>query len=185
LAVRDASRAWARADGADPVDLVRLASVLWRLRVAPAAPRDCATTCLFALLTRDGRLVLGGLGDGVVALRSSADGSVETVLGRASGGFGNETLALGASKPGVGWVVREVPVGTQPFAVLLATDGVADDLEADRLLLFIGWLEEEFRDATPRARWRWLARELRSWPTPRHLDDKTVALMWRPEREEG
>ena len=62
--------------------------------------------------------------------------------------------------------------------MVLATDGVADDLAPERLDEFTDWLANDIgRLSPPTARWRRLCRELRAWPVPHHLDDKTVAVL--------
>ena len=43
--------------------------------------------------------------------------------------------------------------------------------------LDIAWLKDEIAVLQPVARWRSLQRELTGWPTPRHLDDKTIAVL--------
>src|SRR5689334_15794371 len=46
VAVRQAAGLWPGAGtAADPAHLVRLVEVLWRLRLAPRTPAECATTC--------------------------------------------------------------------------------------------------------------------------------------------
>ena len=61
--------------------------------------------------------------------------------------------------------------------VVLATDGVADDLDPERLGAFTDWLTTDVARLAPMARWRRLHQELRDWPVPRHVDDKTVAVL--------
>jgi hypothetical protein len=63
---------------------------------------------------------------------------------------------------------------------VLASDGVSDDLRPDRLADFVAWLKDEIAALQPVARWRSLRRELTEWPTPRHLDDKTIAVLAWP-----
>jgi hypothetical protein len=62
--------------------------------------------------------------------------------------------------------------------VVLATDGVSDDLDTSRIGDFIRMLVTEFAPLAPPQRWRELCRELTEWPTPHHLDDKTLAVLW-------
>src|SRR5690606_38642714 len=47
-AVIEAMRVWCRSDGTELELLIALIHVLWRLRVAPLQPQDCACTCLLA-----------------------------------------------------------------------------------------------------------------------------------------
>ena len=160
---------------AGPTLLVRLVEILWRLYLAPRAPAECASTCLFALREPDGRLLLAGLGDGLAIVRRD-DGGVATFGGRSPDAFGDETLALGAPHRIDDWWIATEPPGCGR-AVVLATDGVADDLDPERLGAFTHWLADDIGGLAPAARWRRLCRDLRAWPVPHHLDDKTVAVL--------
>ena len=178
-ALRQAAHLWpagtSPANWADPTHLVRLVETLWRLELAPRAPADCASTCLFALREPDGRLLFAGLGDGLAIVRK-AGGGVATFGGRDPDAFGNETHALGTPHRIDDWWIATEPPG-RGRTVILATDGVADDLAPERLGAFTDWLAADVGRLAPAARWRRLCRELRAWPVPRHLDDKTVAVL--------
>ena len=66
---------------------------------------------------------------------------------------------------------------------LLATDGVANDLDPARLREFTGWMIDTFGNL-PARRWRQdLRRQLRNWPNPGANDDRTLALMWTTKEE--
>ncbi|KFA90325.1 PP2C family serine/threonine-protein phosphatase [Archangium violaceum] len=183
LAVRDAVRHWAAAENAPMGHLVRLVELLWRLRITPASPEDCAATCLFALVRPPGQLVVAGLGDGMVAVRVEGE-PARWVLGRRGDAFSNETAALGAARGPGAWSVQSFDTRERPVAAVLATDGISDDLLENRVDGFVSWLLETFAPLEPGARWRELSRELRDWPTPQHLDDKTLAVVWSQPRDE-
>ena len=178
-ALRRAARLWpgntSSAQRADPTLLVRLVEILWRLELGPRAPGECATTCLFALREPDGRLLFAGLGDGLAIVRRDG-GGVATFGGRSPDAFGNETLALGTPHRIADWWIATEPSG-HGRAVVLATDGVADDLAPERLEEFMDWLADDVGRLAPPARWRRLCREFRAWPVPHHQDDKTIALL--------
>jgi hypothetical protein len=160
---------------ADPFHLVRLVEVLWPLLLSPRSPDECATTCLFALRERGGHLILAGIGDGLGILRKP-DGALATYGGRRESDFGNETGALGAPhRLDDWWIATDAPGGGR--AVVLASDGVSDDLEPTRLGGFVEWLVHDLGDLPRPVRQRRLRRELHSWPVPHHVDDKTLAVM--------
>jgi hypothetical protein len=185
LAVRDAVRHWAAAEGAPPGHLVRLVELLWRLRIAPSPPEECSATCLFALVRPAGELLVAGIGDGMVAVRVEGQ-ATQWVLGQRGQGFSNQTAALGASRTVEAWSVRTFDTRARPVAVVAATDGVSDDLLEDRLEGFVSWLLETFTPLEAERRWRELSRQLRAWPTHNHLDDKTLAMLWsQPEQAGG
>ena len=175
-ALRRAAGLWpGTASSVDPVYLVRLVEILWRLELAPRAPPECASTCTFAFREPGGRLLLAGLGDGLAIVRG-IDGSMATFGRRDPDAFGNETLALGAPhRIDDWWIASEPP--NPGRVVVLATDGVADDLDPERLGAFVDWLSADVGRLAPSARWRRLCRELRDWPVPHHVDDKTIVVL--------
>jgi len=181
-AVRRAVRQWPGTSvGADPSDLIRLVEALWRLSLPPLGAEDCATTCQFALREPGGALVLAGLGDGVVLVRNSG-GGVRCLGGRASAAFSNETLGLGLPHRLRDWWVEVLPA--PGGSVVVASDGVADDLRPDRYDALVAWLVEEIAPLPAHQRWLRLRAELHAWPVPHHTDDKTLAVMTEQGQEE-
>ncbi len=176
LAVREACVRWTRVTGAPVYYLVHLIEVLWRLRIYPCAPPDAATTCLLALALPTGEMVVGGIGDGLVAIRTG-DLPVSTIIGDRADSFSNETCALGVSPGMKAWHLTKLPFSHQQRLAVLASDGVADDLNPEKLDDFCDWLIFSFEELHPVQRWHRLVAELRAWPTPRHLDDKTIAVL--------
>jgi serine/threonine protein phosphatase PrpC len=175
-AVIDAVRQWRRHPDA-PVDvLLGLVHLLWRARVAPKSPEDCACTCLFAVVEPDGSGITAQLGDGLVVLRDG--NSVSTLATRPGDEFVNETGALGVTSRISAWTKLRFEKHTR--SIVLCTDGVADDLLPDRLGTFVDWLISDVRRAEPMKRRYVLERALREWPTPNHLDDKTIAVVHVP-----
>lgn len=178
-ATREAVVRWSKVDGAPVSYLAHLVEVLWRLRVHPGDPSDAATTCLLAFVGASGQWVVGGVGDGLVATRTG-DEPVIRFMGDRDSNFGSETSALGVSHGPKAWKLTVLPPTESDRLVVLATDGAADDLIPEKLDAFCNWLVDEFLDIAPPKRWRQLQTELRNWPTPRHIDDKTVALLRVP-----
>lgn len=175
IAVREAVSLWSKADDAPLSYLPHLVEVLWRLRLHPTAPSSAATTCLLALSTPKGACILGGVGDGLVLVRTGA--AIEVIVSERGEDFANETRGLGASTGPRAWTLAALPPADMERVVVLATDGVADDLVPERFDGFCDWLIDSFRPLAPRERHRKLAAELRAWPTPGHLDDKTLAVV--------
>lgn len=177
-AVKEAVSRWSKADGAPVSYLSHLIEVLWRLRLHPMEPANAATTCLLTLATARGTWVVGGVGDGLALTRSGSE--LRVIIGDRGEDFANETAGLGASKGPRAWTLAELPPTNDERIAVLATDGVADDLLPERLDGFCDWLIDTFQHLTPKERWRTLAAELRDWPTPGHLDDKTLAVLHTP-----
>ena len=178
-AVEQALRLWSRNAGAPIEMLLRLVHDIWSIQIYPHDKRDCATTCLFAATCPDGRLVIAQLGDGLALIRRADADPV--VLSDRCDGFADQTTALGMAKSIDDWRWHVDEVSRPGTAVLLASDGVADDLVPEKRLAFVDFLLEEFAVLPGQCRWRKLANELRKWPVPRHTDDKTLALFWRSQ----
>jgi len=175
IATLRAVRSWF-AEDAGPVERIPARiEALWLDAVAPYTGADCASTCLVAAALRDGRTLVAALGDGMAAVR--VRGVVERVEPPRGAAFLNETMCLGGTGA---WSIRCFD-SSEVDAVVLASDGVADDLVPERIPDFVEWLVEDIAPLAPPLRWRTLRRELTDWPTPRHLDDKTLAvLLLRP-----
>ena len=159
--------------------LLKLIQATWSLRVHPYAEEDCATTCLFAVVGSDGRLHVAQLGDGLSLVM---DGDVLRTITRTADDFANETNGLGIARRFSEWETFECDPSAET-AVLLATDGISDDLDSTRLGEFVHFVRSTYCPLAPAARWRHLARDLRNWPTPYHSDDKTLAFLWQNPTE--
>jgi hypothetical protein len=184
VAAREAVAKWAQVDDAPLSYLANLTEALWRLRIHPNKPSDAATTCLLALARRDGEWIVGGVGDGLLAVRTG-NGPTSIVVGDRDEGFCNETCGLGVSPGPNAWRLSRLPASPEERVGVLATDGVADDLRPEKLGALCDWLVNDFRVLRPLDRWRMLTNELSSWPTPRHLDDKTLAVLYSSAQTTG
>lgn len=172
-AVIDAVRRWSSFPEADTETLFGLIHVSWRLRIAPYAPVDCACTCLFAVVDPDGSGLVAQLGDGLVLFSDTL--GLHAPWMRPEQSFSNQTEALGFTKRISGWKTMTLPAGTRQL--VLCTDGVSDDLMPDSLEQFVGWLTAEICPLPAQTRWQRLASSMRNWPTPKHQDDKTIAVI--------
>lgn len=179
-AAREAVVRWSRVENAPVSYLLHLLEVLWRLRIHPYQPDKACTTCLVALARRSGLWIVAGLGDGLILARTGSE-PVATLIGDRGEGFGNTTSALGASAGLQSWKVTELPPTSDSRVVILATDGVGDDLIPEKHDVFCDWLCNDVRPLNPYDRWRALMSELQDWPTPRHLDDKSLAVLYAGE----
>lgn len=176
-ACRLAFQHWSGSPCGSGEDLVKLIEVLWRLRLGSTPPSDAATTCLVCAVREDGSGVALQLGDGLAGLLQP---DTFRTLGGERTGFGNETRALGIPHGLRDWVIQPVAHLQPGAALLLATDGVADDLVPEKRAAFVAWVVAKLEAAkTPQ---RWLSRALRGWPVPRHADDKTMIVLWEAGR---
>ncbi|PHV63839.1 protein phosphatase 2C domain-containing protein [Cyanobacterium aponinum] len=180
LAVKQSLLAWVKAPSASPSLLLRLIHIHWELNILPALKEDSVATCLFAVVIPNGQLIMAQLGDGIAILRENNGQLI--ILSEKNKTFGNQTTGLGVAKSTQEWSFFTVPNFPPNSAVLLATDGIADDLKSDTLGDFVQFILDDFGTLAPQKRWRSLTKELKNWPTPKHLDDKTLAVLWhRPK----
>lgn len=147
----------------------------WLSRLFPLEPHDCAATCLFAFRLGDGVIRLAMLGDGLAAVVKS-DGTVVALSDDKSEAFSNITAALSPSTSARDWQELSL-VEEECVAVLLCTDGVADDLQ--NVDGFVRGLIEAHRGLAAVSVSRHLREMLANWPTPKHSDDKTIACLCR------
>jgi len=172
---------WAACPDAPPELRLRLVHALWNVRVHQTGRDESATTCLFVVVTKDGRLLLAQLGDGLIMLKTP---SGATTLEPPTERFGNATTGLGIAADIREWRLHLEPKFTGVATILLATDGVADDLVPEKRAEFLNFLVTKYGPRPAAARTRAITKELRDWPTPRHRDDKTVAVLWNDVRTE-
>ena len=110
------------------------------------------------------------------------DGSVVSLSEDKSQGFSNITAALSPNVAAKDWRHLSLPE-EECAAVLLCTDGVADDL--DNVDGFVKGFIEAHRALAAMIANRHTREMLESWPTPKHSDDKTIACLFREEVADG
>ncbi len=177
-AIRGA-RLWAGAPRIGSEWVSRWVEAQWRFAVAPHEPQHCATTCHLLATHPEAGLMYAGLGDGM-ALFQEGNQAVQCLSSRNTGNFLNETLGLGVNHRMTDWIHVQIPLPKGPWIAVLLTDGIADDLRPEKLDTFVKWLRKEIAPHSPADRATALRRALRDWPTPGHLDDKTVAVLLSP-----
>ncbi|RYH26028.1 MAG: protein phosphatase 2C domain-containing protein [Alcaligenaceae bacterium] len=147
----------------------------WLSLIEPLSPDDCAATCLFALRLGDGAIHLGMLGDGLVAALKR-DGSIARLEEDKSQGFSNTTAALTPHVSAKHWQYLVVPE-YECAAIVLCSDGVADDL--DDVNGFIENFMAAHHELAAVSASRRIREMLEKWPTPKHSDDKSIACLCR------
>jgi serine/threonine protein phosphatase PrpC len=177
-ACTSAWRHWTASPRGTGEDLVRLIEVLWRMRLGHTPMTDAATTCVVCALRADGGGVFVQLGDGLAGIRD-AHGSFRSLTPERTT-FGSVTRSLGTPHGLRDWTIESLDPVEPGSALLIATDGVADDLLPESRAGFVEWLicDVAAKPSPQRA----LGRVLRDWPVPKHLDDKTLVLLWEPSR---
>lgn len=177
LAAVDAVRDWSRAADAPTQYLAHLIEVLWRIRISPLEPNDCATTCLLALRRSCGKWVIGGIGDGIVVTQTGPD-DLCWVIGNTRPCFSNVVDAMGFGPTVKLWRFATFSEEPRGRVALLGTDGISDDLISEKTSEFVSWLLSTYTKGSKRQQLARLRKELGAWPTGRHADDKTLAVLF-------
>jgi serine/threonine protein phosphatase PrpC len=140
----------------------------WLQLIDRINPKEAVTTCLFCWGNGKGSARSFQLGDGLILARDLA-------LPDTRSGFSNETTGLGISKNYSDWVVGNFHLGSGE-AVVLMTDGISEDLVDGSEVQLLNAIRASFHTMSSRRVKKQLQKELMDWPTPNHLDDKTLVL---------
>ncbi len=175
--IPQALQIWLNEPHATDEQLLRLIHIVWNMKVQGKGANDCATTCLFAFAPASGgEILLAQLGDGLAVYHSAEHGLRR--LTPDVGGITNRTTALGVATSLEEWHFARIPAADDA-TILLATDGVSNDLLQETIGEFTFGLRDQLQNLTAQQRTAFLKNELQNWPRPEHSDDKTIALMWR------
>ena len=177
LAVFDAARSYRHNPDAHIVDVLRLIHANWLIKIAPFSPSDCAATCLFVIEDKD-MITLGSLGDGMIAALGKTKDHHLIISDNKQGSFSNYTRCLQAEFHPDHWQISKIE-SMAYHGVVLCSDGISDDLLAERQMPFVQELYSTYADMTPAVRTRDLKRWLTEWPVPGHSDDKTIACLFK------
>jgi serine/threonine protein phosphatase PrpC len=172
-----ASRLWLAQPDLPVELLLRTIHDLWAMRTHAVGAAQCATTCLLAITGHDGGVTAAQLGDGLIASICETVESA-TTLGDREDGFGNQTTGLGVATSLSEWRWKKIE-SPAPRAVLLATDGIADDLRPEKTADFVRHVRDQHSSMPRNQSQRHLRKDLDDWPVPKHGDDKTLVLLWR------
>lgn len=152
----------------------------WIDSIKPIDANDASTTCLFALRDGSGMLWVALLGDGCAAA-VMRNGSVELLQDGKEDSFSNMTQSLTESTEASDWKVVGVDEN-KCKAVLLCTDGIADDLiDVEG---FASSLVDDYCNLPATTAASEVMSMLLDWPTPKHSDDKTLACLFVREYED-
>ncbi len=148
---------------------------VWHQLVAHWGAEHCGSTCLACFVDPHGAVFAAQAGDGIVAVRH-ADGNLN-ILPRKDKSFQNSTETL-SSQGAKDWSILSVTLSPGD-AVFMATDGIADDLEPQRIGDFIAHLLADYLPLPTPVRAARIRNALKQWPTRHHRDDKTFVLLVR------
>ena len=147
----------------------------WIDAIQPLSGSEATTTCLFALRDGSGTIWVSVLGDGCAAA-IMGDGTVRLLQENKEDSFSNMTQSLMESTESSDWKMMDVDEeGCR--AVLLFTDGIADDLVD--IEGFAGGLVDSLCCLPAVLAASEAMSMLIDWPTPKHSDDKTLACLYK------
>ena len=149
----------------------------WLAEVEPFSPEESSATCLFVIRPKQGKIVLGMLGDGLVAVLKT-DGSYEELIENKDVCFLNQTTALSPDTQIGHWRTLLLDQD-ECCAIVLCTDGVADDLLPEKRADFVRNLYEQGQHFAVVTLAGELRNMLENWPVPKHSDDKTLVCLCR------
>lgn len=153
----------------------------WLADVEPFIPEESSATCLFVIRPKQGKIVVGMLGDGLAAVLK-ADGSYEELIEDKEDNFSNQTTALSRETKISHWKTLLMDQD-ECCAVVLCTDGVADDLLPEKRADFVRNLYAQGQNFAVVTLARGVRKMLEKWPVPKHSDDKTLVCMCRQQEE--
>jgi len=174
--VFEAVKIWNNSKSENINYLLKLIHNLWLIKITPYKAEECAATCLFALVDKKDKLLIAQLGDGILALKN--DNELEILNHPTEEDFTNSTTAVGVATSLNEWkykIVNELP---KDSIILLATDGISEDLIAEKIPDFIDYVAS-FKSLTHVKRKKKLVSMLNNWPTKFHSDDKTLSLIYK------
>ncbi len=151
--------------------------VNWLSGVKPFSPGDCAATCLFAIRPTEGQIVIGALGDGLAGVLKT-DGSYFELCEDKGYSFSNLTTALSERTTIQQWKTAII-TQEECAAILLCTDGVADDLLPEKREGFVRHIYQQAQKTSLVTAKRNLRKMLEKWPVPKHSDDKTLVIFYK------
>ena len=176
VAVRKAAKEWIALKKKDEKVLLQLIHFYWNLEILDSEfdKKDCLSTCLFAIIIHtEKRVILGQLGDGLICYKS--DNKEEII---SSNTDYNYTKALGASTKIEDWNLVSAKINLADFKLLMATDGVSEDIVENKEIDFTISLVENLTNISKNSRTKYIKRMLENWPTRFHSDDKTILIAW-------
>lgn len=144
--------------------------------ISPYKPEECGTTCIFSAIFKD-RICFGQIGDGICCYKINEEFHI---LNEKSSDFLNETMSVTVKNSINRWDIKFYN-HPNPLQIMMATDGIADDLVPDMRETFL----QRLNDATQcksRKKIEVLIKQLfDNWERPMSYDDKTLLLCFEEE----
>ncbi len=130
-----------------------------------------STTCVFCAHLYDAGVYIGQIGDGICCGYQNGE---PFVLINKNAEFTNIVEPLNTNCSPSEWKIFHIE-STESLELMLATDGIADDILPGKEVAFAHYLIDSL-ERTGEKRQEKLEDLLLNWETPKSFDDKTIAL---------
>ncbi len=148
------------------------------LKRFPDSPQKYNTTAKFVSLGQ-GKIRIGGIGDGIIAL--NVGGTITEYASR--GDFSNQTSCVFDLAYDANFVDVTIQL-TCPTVIMISTDGFSEDIKEDGLETLMNFAYESLQKPETSEEFdRSLEGLLKNWPNLTNGDDKTVAFILVEEKE--
>ena len=117
--------------------LLPLMVSIWNIEIFPFTQKECGATCLFAIISNDGHVYAGQLGDGNIYI--SIDDELHLVREKEDD-FTNLTVCMGGFSSYSEWCLKDFIVENKPFGIVMMTDGVSETIVENKKTEFINLL---------------------------------------------
>ena len=162
-------------------DIADALCINYEKRLKETSDEPLSTTGIFCAHLMDQGLFLGQIGDGVCT--GFINGERFLLTGKDSP-FANVVDPLTPGCPPERWTVMRFPA-INSAKLLLATDGIADDILPEKEAEFAEFLISMIEETDPDHREEKLLEVLKNWETPHSNDDKTVGLYHFEQSQES
>ncbi|MEO1940462.1 MAG: protein phosphatase 2C domain-containing protein [Candidatus Thioglobus sp.] len=154
----------------DSKELIKLFYQQWLNSLGNVNANDAVTTCLICWLSHQGELRTFQLGDGLILTSQTVHEHGD------SNNFGNITTGLGKSRKFSDWQVTQQQL-SKGDVIALMTDGISEDINQGVEMEFVNAISKSIKGKSIRQAKTWLKNEFKTWATPNHTDDKSLALL--------
>jgi serine/threonine protein phosphatase PrpC len=149
-----------------------LVRAMWDIKIHPHSRADAATT-LLAAIVKDGKVIIGKIGDGAIRVFGKQDYLIDE-----SDDFTNITASFGRENKIEWFIFQQEDVSH----IVMCTDGISEDIEIASKKEFFDSYVKHYLDRPPLKRKREVKHWLRNWPVKGHSDDKTIVALVNPKR---
>ncbi len=158
-------------DRANKKEFVKKTMKTFLKNISPYKKTECGTTCIFSVIFKD-RICFGQIGDGICCYKINGEFHI---LNDKESDFLNETISVTSKNSMNRWDIKSYS-NPKTFQIMMATDGVADDLVPDMRETFLQRLNDATRGGNTKKIGDLIEQLFANWERPMSYDDKTMLL---------